>query len=317
MEDFADVNTLIPNGWAMQNNSSPIGATDWFQGQTSAFSAQSGAANSYISANFTNGSDLATISNWLITPPLTLQDGGVFRFWTRTVDIPQFPDRLQVRLSTNGNSADVGTLPTDVGDFTTLLLDINPTYTTTDYPSVWTQFTITLSGVGTPVTGRIAFHYFVENGGPSGTNSDYIGIDSVDYDCNGVFPTPTATPTPAPTATPVPCNPPTVKVSVRPTSIRKGQDAVFTFTARNNCSDIVVVYVMKGMAKLGRDYTLTGTVGRALIPAGQGSTTVTLHALFNSRTHPAPANMKLKKSSTYYLGTKKVTVTLTGPYGPG
>ena len=32
-------------------------------------------------------------------------------------------------MSTNGTSYDVGTSATDVGDFTTLLLDINPTYT--------------------------------------------------------------------------------------------------------------------------------------------------------------------------------------------
>ena len=52
-------------------------------------------------------------------------------FYTRTVDAPTFPDRLQVRMSTNGASSNVGTTATDVGDFTALLLDINPTYTTT------------------------------------------------------------------------------------------------------------------------------------------------------------------------------------------
>ena len=67
---------------------------------------------------------------------------------------------------------------TAVGDFTTLLLDINPLYTTTDYPTSWTPFKVVLSGItGTP-KGRIAFRYFVENGGPTGANSDYIGIDT-------------------------------------------------------------------------------------------------------------------------------------------
>ena len=81
-------------------------------------------------------------------------------------------------MSTNGASSNVGTTATDVGDFITLLLDINPTYTTTGYPNVWTQFTVTVSGLGSPTTGRLAFRYFVENGGPSGANSDYIGIDT-------------------------------------------------------------------------------------------------------------------------------------------
>jgi hypothetical protein len=66
----------------------------------------------------------------------------------------------------------------------------NPTYTTSGYPNVWTQFTLTLSGLGSPTTGRLAFRYFVENGGPSGANSDYIGIDTAQYAC----PTPTPTP---------------------------------------------------------------------------------------------------------------------------
>ena len=136
---------------------------------------------SYIAADFNNTTGTNTISNWLLTPPLTLQNGATMTFYTRTVDVPEFPDRLQVRMSTNGASVNVGTTATDVGDFTVLLLDINPTYTTTGYPNVWTQFTVTVTGVASPTTGRLAFRYFVENGGPTGANSDYIGIDTFQY----------------------------------------------------------------------------------------------------------------------------------------
>ena len=93
------------------------------------FPAQSGAATSYIGANFNNTTGTNTISNWLLTPPLPLLNGRTMTFYTRTVDVPAFPDRLQVRMSTNGASSNVGTTATDVGDFTALLLDINPTYT--------------------------------------------------------------------------------------------------------------------------------------------------------------------------------------------
>ena len=82
-------------------------------------------------------------------------------------------------MSTNGRSQDVGSTAMSVGDFTTLLLDINPTYTTTGYPTGWTNFVVTLSGIPSPVQGRLAFRYFVENGGPSGANSNHIGIDTV------------------------------------------------------------------------------------------------------------------------------------------
>ena len=175
------------------NHSAAVGTTSWFQGNSTVFPAQSGAATSYIGANFNNTTGTNTISNWLLTPPVALQNGATMTFYTRTVDAPMFPDRLQVRMSTNGASSNVGTTATDVGDFTTLLLDINPTYTTTGYPNVWTQFTVTVSGVPSPTTGRLAFRYFVENGGPTGANSDYIGIDTFQFNgACGPTPTPSA-----------------------------------------------------------------------------------------------------------------------------
>jgi hypothetical protein len=120
----------------MQNLSQPgPGATGWSQGSTAAFTSQSGAPNSYIAANYDNGTGTSTLSNWLLTPPVTLQNGATMTFWTRTVNTPSLPDRLQVRMSTNGASTNTGTVATDLGDFTTLMLDINPTYTV-GYPNV-------------------------------------------------------------------------------------------------------------------------------------------------------------------------------------
>ncbi|MEP0774761.1 MAG: immune inhibitor A, partial [Acidobacteriota bacterium] len=180
-EGFDDI-TLLPGlGWYFQNNSSPLGLTDWFQGNDSVFPAHAGAPTAYIGANFNNTSGAGTISNWMLTPQLTLANGDTFSFWTRTATGSIWPDRLQVRLSLAGASTNVGSGATDVGDFTTLLLDINPSLTVGGYPEVWTQYTITLSGIPPAASGRIAFRYFVENAGPSGTNSNYIGIDTVEF----------------------------------------------------------------------------------------------------------------------------------------
>ena len=200
-EGYDDITTLVPNGWSMQNNSQPgPGTTGWFQGTTAKFSSQSGA--SYIAADFNNGSGVSTLSNWLLTPPLTVQNGAQLHFWTRTVSSVSFPDRLQVRLGPNGTGTNVGATATSVGDFTTLLLDINPTYTLSGYPTSWTNYTVTLSGIAAPVTGRLGFRYFVEDAGPAGDNSDYIGLDAVQYCCNANCPL--ITPTPAPIPTPAP-----------------------------------------------------------------------------------------------------------------
>ncbi|MBL7731041.1 MAG: choice-of-anchor J domain-containing protein [Chitinophagaceae bacterium] len=175
----------LPAGWFAKNNSSPVGTTGWFQGNPAAFPSYNGAANTYIAANFQNTGGANTISNWLLTPEQPIKNGDILTFWTRTIDDPLFPDRLEVRLSTNAASTNVGATSTSVGDFTTLLLTINPMLTLTGYPSVWTQYTATVSGLAAPVIGRFAFRYFVTDGGPSGNNSDYIGIDDIRFTAAG------------------------------------------------------------------------------------------------------------------------------------
>lgn len=180
-ESFNTVSTLTAGGWNIQNLSTTIGTTTWMQGSTTVCTAYEGADTAFAACNFNSTTGANTISNWLITPMLNITNGDVLTFWSRTVPTPSFPDRLQVRMSTNGASTNVGANATSVGDFTTLLLDINPTLTTAGYPNVWTLYTITISGVTGTVTGKIAFRYFVTNGGPSGANSDYICLDLVQY----------------------------------------------------------------------------------------------------------------------------------------
>ncbi len=186
--NFDDVTTLPGAGWVQINHSEPIGKGIWAQGNPFAYPAHSGNANSYINVSFDSGSNTATLNNWLLTPTLVLQNGDSITFWTRTISAVKFPDRMQVRLSTNGPSTNVGTTATQVGDFTTLLIDINPTYQISgpgSYPNDWAQYTAVVTGAPSPVAGRFAFRYFVENGGPNGDNSDGIGLDTVTVNsCN-------------------------------------------------------------------------------------------------------------------------------------
>ena len=182
-EGFEDI-TLLPGlGWANQNNSSPLGLTDWFQGNDAVFPAQAGSPTSYLGANFNNTRGTGTISNWMMTPAVTLSAGDTFRFWTSTVAGSIWPDRLELRMSLNGASTNVGATATSVGDFTTVLVEVNPTLASGGYPEVWTEYVVTLTAaqVPAPTLGRFAFRYFVTDGGPSGANSNYIGIDTVSY----------------------------------------------------------------------------------------------------------------------------------------
>jgi hypothetical protein len=178
-QNFEDITAMTD--WSQINLSNPVGSNGWLQGEDAIFAAESGSVTSYAAANFTNTAGNGSISNWLITEQATLSNGSIFSFFTRTVDSPFFPDRLEVRMSTAGNSTDVGTTDTSVGDFTTLLLTVNPDLTSSGYPNTWTQYNLVLSGLATPTTGRFAFRYSINDAGPSAGNGDYIGVDTVSY----------------------------------------------------------------------------------------------------------------------------------------
>ncbi|MBE7507516.1 MAG: PEP-CTERM sorting domain-containing protein [Planctomycetia bacterium] len=178
--------------WVLQNLSSTLGNTGWFKPTSDPFNGDLfGIPGAYIGANFENvgdGADQDTISNWLMSPVRSFSNGDTISFYARSGTIlgQQFADRLQLRLSTSGASVNVGATATSVGDFTMLLRDINSTYGlgTEDHvlDNVWTQFDVTVTGIPAPNTmGRFAFRYFVEDGGPNGLRSNYIGIDTLSY----------------------------------------------------------------------------------------------------------------------------------------
>ncbi|MFT3981797.1 MAG: choice-of-anchor J domain-containing protein [Ferruginibacter sp.] len=181
--------TVLPTGWAQQNLSTPAGTNPvWFQGNTAVFDAFSGAATSYAACNYNSVAGANTISNWLFTPEVALANGNIISFYTRaTTGGGVFPDRLELRMSTSGASVNVGATNTSVGDFSTVLVTVNPSLTTTGYPEVWTKYTVTISGLPAATTGRFAFRYFVTDGGPLGNNSNFIGVDDVQYGppCSG------------------------------------------------------------------------------------------------------------------------------------
>ncbi|MBX3378086.1 MAG: choice-of-anchor J domain-containing protein [Phycisphaeraceae bacterium] len=166
------VTIALPSGnWHALNESNPIGTTGVF---TSTLFAPVPDGTQHAAMNFNNGAGVSNLSTWFMSPNVVFNNGDTIEFWSRTVNNPSFPDRLHLKLSTAGAS-------TASADFTTTLLTINNGLTTGGYPSVWTQYTATISGLGGPTSGRFAFHYSVPNGGPSGSNSDFVGIDMVVY----------------------------------------------------------------------------------------------------------------------------------------
>lgn len=181
-EGFDNVATLPASGWVQVNNSTAPVGTGWFQGNTGIFDAAAGATNSYIAANFV-GTDNATgaISNWLILPELTLDSSSELSFLVRAAG-DGFLDKIEVRLSTNGASTNVGSTTTSVGDFGTLLGSFQASTATG-----WVGLSYSLNSLVTPTSGRLAIHYVVSNVATAG---NYLGIDSVAVTAATVVPEP-------------------------------------------------------------------------------------------------------------------------------
>ncbi len=203
VEEFDTVLNALDRGWKIINNSRSIGSQSWIQGDygvdqlkgiTVGFPAHSStySGQDFIVCTYNAGDGDATLSAWLISPPTRMKTGDEIVFYTRTMENPtQFPDRLQVRLNAMDNSINVGSGRLDnsdvanmVGNFTELLLDINPTLAASgngSYPARWTKYTAVLKNISEPAEHRFAFRYFVPHGGTNGINSEAVGIDSVAF----------------------------------------------------------------------------------------------------------------------------------------
>ena len=159
-EGFDDVTTLAGSGWVANNLSTPIGATGWFQGNSDVFSAAGGAANAYIAANYLNADSGGTISNWLLTPEVSLGPVTTLAFQARVAG-DDFLDTLEVYFSGNGAS-------TSLSDFSLL-----GSYASTTGEG-WVSQSFGVANGGS--SGRFAFRYFVGN---TLIDGNYVGIDSV------------------------------------------------------------------------------------------------------------------------------------------
>jgi len=209
-EGFDTVSKAVARGWVIANNTKPIGTMAWVQGFFYAslypgklgisaynFVNEGGFAGntpSYAGADFVmttadcGSGNKATCSNWLISPEVVIKNGDKISFYTRTYENPAAgADRLEVRINVANSSADVGRDSSSKGGFIKVMLDINPNYLLDgngSYPASWTKFTATVTDMPFPKKSRIAFRYYVPNGGPQGINSVGVGIDEFQFISN-------------------------------------------------------------------------------------------------------------------------------------
>lgn len=209
-EEFDTVSKAVSKGWVIKNNTKPLGTIGWTQGffyvsmyhglvpkslGTLPFNYPSAggfgdnnpsfSGSDFIMTTSECGFNIANCSNWLISPEVIIKDGDVISFYTRTYDNPAIGgDRMEVRLNEADGTSDVGRDSNSVGHFTKVLLDINPGYLLEgdgSYPGVWTKYTATVSGFPIAKKSRIAFRYYVPDGGPQGPNGLGVGIDKFKF----------------------------------------------------------------------------------------------------------------------------------------
>ncbi len=184
MDGANDTSALKLRGYKpYYRGTGPQGATaTWFQGNSSVFNAYQGPSTGYVAANYNVVTGANNIDSWLVFPRLTgggVQAGDSLYFYSKAPTGSTYPDSIRVMYSTN-DSIPEGTW-TELGRF-----------------KVTTAATWEQRGFRAPTSsanGRFAIRYCVANGGPSGANSDYIGVDYLRIIRTGSTPPPMVNPT--------------------------------------------------------------------------------------------------------------------------
>ncbi|MFA5012033.1 MAG: choice-of-anchor J domain-containing protein [Ignavibacteria bacterium] len=169
-----DTTALRTRGYKIYQNSVPLGITFWFQGNETVFPAYNGPTTGYVGANFNATSGAGQIDVWMVTPKVTggMLAGDSLYFYSRTSTGSTWPDSIRVMYSTSDSTIS-GTW-TELGRF---LVSAAGTWEKRGFraPSA-------------SANGRFAIRYTVANGGPSGSNSNYIGIDALTIERSGTPP---------------------------------------------------------------------------------------------------------------------------------
>jgi hypothetical protein len=162
---------LLGRGWLFRNQSSPTGDAGYFAGPCFVCG-EAHAGSRSLDADFSSaiGSSGGTVSSWALLPAIAGQIAGdTFVVHARAVLSFNVPPQLQVRYSLGGETG-TGSSATDVGDFTQLLLDVNPVPSTG-----WTRYSVTVPGGG-----RLALRFFAPDTEPTMTDGNtWLEIDTL------------------------------------------------------------------------------------------------------------------------------------------
>jgi hypothetical protein len=156
-EGFNSFAALSGAGWVVSNQSTPIGTTGLFQGDSTFFAAQAGAADSYVAGNFNAAAAGGTLAAWLITPQFSTATDVAVTFYARADIVAPYFDQIAFGFSSGSSNTAAFTL----GSATTLT-------------GGWTQYTGTIAAQGAGSVGRFAIAYV-----GNVDDANYFGVDSL------------------------------------------------------------------------------------------------------------------------------------------
>lgn len=146
----------------------------WFQGNNGVFNAFNGPDTGYVAANFQVVSGANDIDSWLVLPDMDVVSGDIIRFRCRSVTGNPFPDSVRVMYNDLG-----GTTPESAG-----WVELGRFEAISDGTWELKSFVAPTSGL----SARFAIRYAVVDGGPFGNNSNFMGIDALEVEGQGLLP---------------------------------------------------------------------------------------------------------------------------------
>lgn len=170
-DDCNSSNTLVDlvgRGYEIYNlGTGPAGTADpFFQGNPAVFTSYNGPDSGYISANFQVVTGTNDIDSWLVLPAQNLALGDSLAFFQRAPDSQTiyYADSMRVMYNPTNNPDPADPNWVELGRFQ---VDT----------AGWARRSYAVPTAST--TGLFAIRYAVVEGGPSGANSNFVGIDAI------------------------------------------------------------------------------------------------------------------------------------------
>ncbi|MBV6397866.1 MAG: hypothetical protein CDJEALGM_00226 [Ignavibacteria bacterium] len=159
-----DTTALKSRGYLVYyRGTGPQGTTaTWFQGNQTVFPAFNGPPTGYVAANYNVVTGMNDIDSWLVLPALNIVAGDTISFWEQGA-AGSWPDSMRVMYSASGDSTPEGSW-VELGRFK-------------NTQGSWANRIFMAPAPGSHA--RFAIRYCVVDGGPSGNNSNYLGVDYI------------------------------------------------------------------------------------------------------------------------------------------